>query len=388
MTATRPARPRRPLLRRAGAATLVIVLLLLGYVVVVGVLRARTLTLPAPSGPFAVGRTIVTVPAGEATPDEPHRAAWVWYPADPGPAADAPPADYVPEGWSGPGTLPPTVGLGWLLQDVDAVVAWARRDAAPAPGPAPAVILAPGFETAPWMYTTLGEDLASRGHVVALLVPTTTPARVVDDRPLSSPTAPTSPTGPEVDPLVEGQAADMAALFGSLTSADPPIRTTVDAQRTVFAGHSLGGAAAVYACERESRCVGSINMDGPQPALRPTKPELLLGSDRSCAAVSPCADGLPPDYIDWLTQRRTTSPPTATATITGAGHTAFGDPVHYFVAPPAGAASGVGAIPADRMHTVLTSTLASTAGELLDTGRLGPVGSVIVHPPELLPQPS
>lgn len=387
MTVARSARPRRPVLRRAGGAALVIVLLVLGYVAAVGVLRSRTLTLPAPAGPFAVGRAIVTVPAGDTAGDEPRRAAWVWYPADPG-SSEAPPADYVPDGWSGPGTLPPTVGLGWLLQDIDAVVPWARRDAAPTPAPASAVVLAPGFETAPWMYTSLGEDLASRGHVVALLVPTTTPARVVDGSPRSSPTASTSPTGPEIDPLIEEQAADMTALFDALTSTDPPVTAAVDARRTVFAGHSLGGGAAVYACEREPRCVGSINMDGPQPALRPTKPELLLGSDRSCAAASPCADdGLPPEYTDWLTRRRTTSPPSATATITGAGHASFGDAVHYFVAPPAGTASGIGTIPADRMHTVLTSTLAGTVGDLLDVGRLGTGTTQDAHPPELLPQP-
>lgn len=388
MTDARAARPRRRVLRGAGVVGLVMVLLLVGYVVVVGVLRSRTLTLPAPSGPFAVGRTIVTVPAGEAAADESRRAAWIWYPADRGSAEDAPRTDYVPEGWSGPGSLPPAVGLGWLLQDVDAVTSSASRDAAPAAEPASAVILAPGFESAPWMYTSLGEDLASRGYVVALLVPESTPARVIDGQARSSPAAATAPTGPEADPLIEEQADDMINLFDSLTSDSSPIRSAIDAQRTVFAGHSLGGGAAVRACEDEPRCVGSINMDGPQPEVRPTKPELLIGSDRSCAAVSPCAgEGLPEEYVDWLTQRRKASPPAARATITGAGHTSFGDPVHYFVAPPAGAASGVGTIPAGRMHAVLTDTIGGTVGELLDTGRLGAVGSGNAHPPELLPQP-
>ncbi|GAA1200411.1 hypothetical protein [Pseudonocardia alaniniphila] len=372
-----------------GLAAAAIIALLLGYVVVVGVLRSRPLTLPAPSGPFPVGRSIVTVPAGSTTPDEPRRAAWVWYPAQPGSADDAPRVDYVPDGWSGPGTLPPTVGVGWLLQDVGAVTAWARRDATPAPGPAPVVVLAPGFETAPWMYTTLGEELASRGRVVALLVPPTTPARVVDGMPRTSPTAPAPPTGAEVDSLIHRQSVDMTALLNAFTSADPPVPVTVDARRTVFAGHSLGGGAAVRACELEPRCVGSINMDGPQPDRAPAKPELLLGSDRSCAAVTPCAeDGAPRAYTDWLVQRRAGSPPTSTATITGAGHNSFGDPVHYFVAPPVGAAAGVGDIPAHRMHAVLTRTLDTTIDELLHHGHIGHVEpGVAAGLPELVRLP-
>jgi hypothetical protein len=72
----------------------------------------------------------------------------------------------------------------------------------------------------------------------------------------------------------------------------------------------------VCACEIEPRCGGSINLDGLQPD-RAEQPELPLGSDHSCAAVTPCAeDGLPPT---------------------------FGDPVHYFVAaPPTPVGIGVG----------------------------------------------
>ena len=98
----------RRIRRRAGVAALVIVALLLGYVAVVGVLRSRTLTLPASGGPHPVGRTITTVAAGGGTADEPRRATWIWYPADSRSADTAPPAEYVPEDWFGPGSLPPT----------------------------------------------------------------------------------------------------------------------------------------------------------------------------------------------------------------------------------------------------------------------------------------
>ncbi|WP_433278884.1 hypothetical protein ACQPZA_05330 [Pseudonocardia xinjiangensis] len=361
---------RRRIRSRVGVTALVIVALLLGYLVVVGVLRSRTLMLPAPTGPHPVGRTITTVAAGGGTEDGARRATWVWYPADSRSADTAPPAEYVPDGWFGPGSLPPAVGLGWLLQDVDAVRSWARRDAAPASGRHPVVVLAPGYENAPWMYSTLGEELASRGVVVAVLVPPTTPARVVDGHPRTTAASSTPPTPAEIDLLLQQEAADMVALHDTLVAAtDGTLAGSLDTDRTVFGGHSLGGGAAVLACELAPRCAGSINMDGPQPALpagAPTRPALLLASDHSCAAVTPCTEqGQSAGYVDWLSRRRTATPPSTIATITGAGHNAFGDPVHYFVAPPLGGLSGTGSIAPQRMHAVLTAVLHSTVSQLL-----------------------
>lgn len=66
MTSARYARPSRRVVYRVGLAAAAIIVLLLGYVVVVGVLRSRPLHLPAPRGPFPVGRAIVTVAAGSA----------------------------------------------------------------------------------------------------------------------------------------------------------------------------------------------------------------------------------------------------------------------------------------------------------------------------------
>ena len=61
----------------------------------------RTLTLPAPRGPFAVGRTsfdwVDETRDDSLAPEPGHRRevmAWVWYPAEPGSAA---PVAYLPE---------------------------------------------------------------------------------------------------------------------------------------------------------------------------------------------------------------------------------------------------------------------------------------------------
>ncbi|WP_232665553.1 hypothetical protein [Pseudonocardia sp. TRM90224] len=348
----------QPVRRKAGPRVVVLAVgvvlgLLLGYLAVVGVLRSRELVLPAPTGTHAVGRTITTVGA------EPRRAVWIWYPAEPAAAAAAPVAVYVPDGWFG--TLPPPVGLGWLVQDVGAVRARAALNPAPAAGRFPAVVLAPGYESAPWMYTTIAEELASRGHVVAMVVPESTPARVVDGRRLTS-TSSAAPEPARFDAMMEAGAADVLAVLDELAG-------NADTSRVVFAGHSLGGGAAVLACAREPRCVGSINVDGPQPDLpagATAKPELLLGSERSCAVRSPCAaDDLPPGYADWYAARREHTPASAVATIAGAGHNAFGDAAAYFVAPPLTGAMGTGTITAERMDAVQRAVLPSTVDQLL-----------------------
>ncbi|WP_086820323.1 hypothetical protein [Allokutzneria sp. NRRL B-24872] len=363
--------------KKVGVAALVLVALLVGCLGVVGVLRSRTLTLPQPTGQHPVGRTITTVPGGSAAADEALRAAWIWYPAEPG---SAPLAEYVPDGWHG--SLPPTVGLGWLLQDVDAVRPWARQDARPAAGKHPLVVMAPGFQNAPWMYSSWGEELASRGYVVALLVPVSTPARVVDGQRRSTPDAAEPPKPAEIDELIRQQAADMNALASAIggehyraTSSSTarigsPLAGHVDLTRTVFAGHSLGGSAAVLACAGRTDCAGSINFDGPQPVLPPglvAKPGLLIGSDRSCAAVSPCSpEGQSEEHVRWVQERRTTTPPTWTATITSAGHNGFGDTAFYFAAPPVSGLTGTGTIAPERMHAAVTAVFGAAIPALRD----------------------
>ena len=219
------------------------------------------------------------------------------------------------------------------------------------------------------MYTALAEDLASRGHVVALTVPVTTPARVVSGQRRGT-AASTAPPGPaQIDRLIEQVAADMTALLTALPGrAGLP---QVDAGSAVFVGHSLGGAAAAAACDTDARCVGSVNLDGPQPATPAVRPRLLVGGDDSCAVTTPCeAAGAPGEYVEWLGRRRAASPAQQVLRIKGAGHNAFTDGVHYFAAPPVGPLLGVGSISPAAMHDRLTTVLTRTVEELLESDRL------------------
>jgi hypothetical protein len=115
----------------------------------------------------------------------------------------------------------------------------------------------------------------------------------------------------------------------------------------------------------------------------------VLGADRSCAAAEPCtADGLPPGYADQFRDRRTAFPPTWTATITGAGHNAFGDPTHYFVAPPLTGLTGTGPISPVRMSAVQAAVLTAAADHLLRAGPDDLLRSGSPQLPELVTEPS
>jgi predicted dienelactone hydrolase len=363
----------------AAAAVLV---LLAGYLAVVGALRSRPVELPAPGGPHPVGRVITAVPAGDRS-GEPDRAVWLWYPADGARAGT--PAEYVPEGWYG--SLPPVLGLGWLVQDVHAVRAHAVEGAPVAPGPLPVVLLLPGFESAPWMYTSIGEELASHGYVVALLVPPTTPARVVHGERRTSAAA-SGPSPAEADAIAARQATDLHALLDALPEVDP-VGGRVDASRAVFAGHSLGGTAAVLACGADVRCAGAVDLDGPLPAGGGAKPVLLVGSDAGCAVVDPCAaEGLPDDRVRWMRERRAAASPRWVLTITGAGHNGFGDAGHYFVAPPLTGSVGTGTIAPERMTAVQAAVLTTVADHLLRGAPDTLLRSGSPELPELVVQPS
>jgi pimeloyl-ACP methyl ester carboxylesterase len=58
-------------------------------------------------------------------------------------------------------------------------------------------------------------------------------------------------------------AADMRYVERRLAFDDDPMfRGRLDLSRTVFFGHSLGGASAIQACAAAANCAGAIDLDG------------------------------------------------------------------------------------------------------------------------------
>lgn len=293
---------------------------------------SRQLTLPRPTGPYAVARDILHM-VDRSRPDP-----WVpeagprelmvsmYYPARAGTGRRA---RYL---------TPTEVRL--LLEDrglADTVSAEAvsrtrsaaRTNARPIRGRYPLVVLSPGFGVHRHTLTHLAEDLASRGYVVASVdhayesVGTAFPGgRVLTCAACDA----AAGNGREVLPRVAtGRGQDVAFLLDRLTGKRPAWRRSglIDRTRIGMAGHSIGGSAAAAAMVADPRVLAGVNMDGgmdggfhaplPDSGLG-GRPFLLMRSDeaRSRGATWnrewPRLDG----WKRWLN-------------VTGTAHIAFSD---------------------------------------------------------------
>jgi dienelactone hydrolase len=264
------------------------------------------LTLPAPTGRIAVGRTIITW-VNDAETDElsPHPGAkrevvaWIWYPAASTPSA--PRAEYLPVEWRA--ALTQSSGLlmsDFLTRDLSLVRTHSTVDPAVSPDEKsyPVVIMRAGGGALTATYTTLAEDLASHGYVVVGFdAPYRTSVVVLPDKRVV-----TRP--PENDPenMPAGQAERLINRFLSmwvddtkfvvsqlqrLNAADPSGRFTgrLDMERLGMFGHSFGGAQALQFCHEDTRCKAGIDIDGApfgsvvQEGLK--QPFLFMLSDHS-----------------------------------------------------------------------------------------------------------
>ena len=164
----------RTLFKIAGVLALTGFLAFAALIATLAVDHTSALTLPTPSGPFAVGRTTTywldpehTDAFAPSPQTKRELAVWLWYPAIKTDGAQ--PADYLPpawqkasEGWSGP--------IGSLLnRDLSKIRVHSLRDPAVASGqPAyPVLIMRAGSGALVANFTTLAEDLASHGYIVA-----------------------------------------------------------------------------------------------------------------------------------------------------------------------------------------------------------------------------
>jgi dienelactone hydrolase len=270
--------------------------------------RRSELTLPAPTGSFAVGRaiydwkddtgldTLAPVPGT-------HRELllWIWYPSGPGPSAAI--DDYVP-GWmreARPAVGPPPGLLGFLTRDLSKVHGHSARDAdvSPRPRSFPVVIMRAGASALVVNYSTLAEDLASHGYVVVGFdAPYRTfdvafpDGRVMSRPPENNPELcedqPPARQAPCVSRFLAAWTADVAFVFDRLerwnaSSPGGKLAGRLDMTRVGVFGHSFGGATALQFCHDDPRCKAGIDVDGQpfgsviQDGLR--QPFMFLMSD-------------------------------------------------------------------------------------------------------------
>lgn len=238
--------------------------------------------LPRPTGPFPVGRTILTW-----VDDNPHTqlhptpqnvrelVAWVWYPAT---ARSLRTADYLPRRWRD--ALARSGGVlmtHFLTRSLAKVRIHSIENAPLAPDERqyPVVLLLPGSGALAAGYTALAEDLASRGYIVVGLnaAHLTTVVVLADGQVIYR------AAKYDLDALPESQAKLLAARLVSFWSADigfaidrlkrldtynsgSPFAGRLDLQELGIVGHSLGGAIAANFCFTDSRCKAGIDLDG------------------------------------------------------------------------------------------------------------------------------
>jgi dienelactone hydrolase len=282
--------------------------------------HSTAVSLPAPTGPHAVGRVIDhwaeegTVDALAPAPGvQRELLAWIWYPsaAEPSPAAFD---DYLPapmrtaaEHARGSQPLPGWVMTNLLTRDVAKVGSHSVRDAAvsSAQPSYPVVILRGGASAGVLNYSTLAEDLASHGYIVVGIDAPYRTGLVVfpDGRVIGR----TPENNPERCIGATEQTACMERLLNAWTSdigfaldrlervnrSDPSGRFAgrLDLSRVGVFGHSFGGAQAAQFCHADVRCKAGVNVDGrPFGSVIQAgidKPFMFLMSDHGDPSADP-----------------------------------------------------------------------------------------------------
>jgi len=244
----------------------------------------RETLLPAPSGPFAVGRTMY-VWSDPVHPDpmapqpgtKRELLAWIWYPAAPRQPSQTV-DDYLPAPWRTALERQTGALLTQLLtRDLSRVRTHSIRDAEVSPQQRsyPVVLMRAGLAALTTDYTTLAEDLASHGYVVVgfdapyrSFVVVFPDGKVIARAPQNNADLLDGPQKEQLaNKLLQAWSADMGFALDhleQLNASDPSGRFLgrLDMQRIGVFGHSLGGATALQFCHDDSRCKAGIDVDG------------------------------------------------------------------------------------------------------------------------------
>ena len=243
-------------------------------------------TLPTPTGSFAVGRAIYDWTDGAnldrlapVPGTKRELLVWIWYPSAAGQSAMA--DDYVPAPLRAEveRDLGALLG-GFLTRDLSKVHAPSIRssDVSPQQRSYPVVIMRAGASAEVWNYSTLAEDLASHGYVVVGFdAPYRTNVVVFPDGRVMRRTPENNPELCEsqeqaqqtqcVNKVLTAWIGDIAFVLDRLlqlnsSDASGKFKGRLDLARVGVFGHSFGGATAAQFCHDDSRCKAGIDVDG------------------------------------------------------------------------------------------------------------------------------
>jgi dienelactone hydrolase len=295
-------------IRRIGwlirASTLVAMVGVLGIALSLGFLlldHNSETVLPAPTGPFPVGRTTYVWRADPLAPQPVttrELLAWVWYPAAPGQPGQTC-GEYLPAPWRK--ALEGQRGAlltHFLTRDLSRVRPHSLLDAemSPQQHSYPVVLMRAGLAALTTDYTSLAEDLASHGYVVVgfdapyrTFVVVFPDGRVIARAPQNNADLVRGAQQEQLaNKLVRAWSADLRFALDQLerlnaSDSSGRFRGRLDLRRVGVFGHSLGGATALQFCHDDSRCKAGIDVDGAPfgsvLAEGVTQPFLFLLSD-------------------------------------------------------------------------------------------------------------
>ncbi|MER5747780.1 dienelactone hydrolase family protein [Streptomyces sp. NPDC002225] len=291
---------------------------------------SSALELPSLTGPYPVGRRVLhMVDRSRADPWVPTSGprelmVTVSYPAR---SASGVPVAYMTDEEAR--LLLEARGLGGVVPHE--TVAGARTRAylgsRPAAGRFPLVLLSPGFSMPRTTLTSIADDLASRGYVVALVdhayesVGTAFPG----GRTLTCVACERGETPEAWAAVVRVRARDMSFVIDELTHGRQAgaLSRTIDPSRIGIAGHSVGGAAAAATMAADRRVRAGVNLDGdfflhPAAARLGKRPFMMIGAESIHSPGSGRA-------ADWPEAWKHLNGWKRWLTVAGAGHFSFTD---------------------------------------------------------------
>jgi len=369
---------------------------LLCLALTVATLADTVAPLPKPSGPLPVGTTIAYLTDFRRHdthfPNGRPITLQLWYPAQ---RVGTTMARYLVEPRLGD-VLKQQQYYGMDSATLDRwaqLVTHSSIDAPPAAGRYPLLAFSVGLGVIRANYTSIAEELASHGYVVAIVEsPLQGLMALPDGRTVVDSTGEYGEPGPHRIGVQEW-AGDISFALDTLSRARrssplAQVARAIDTTRIGAIGHSSGGLVAIAACEADRRLRACVNMDGgvAGPDHQPladfvtrgvSKPTLFLRSQPLYDDTTLARRGITREQwvqrgeagrVAFDTLRMRSRGPLWVALVAGTGHFSYSDAP--FVMPSAIARFGGRIIAPSRGWTVIT-----TAVRAFFDRELGPRGS-------------
>ena len=232
--------------------------------------RETVVPLPAPAGPEPVGTTVLYLADSSrrdsAFPDARPVTVQLWYPATTSARARAP---YLVERGLGAALLHADYyGIdSAALRKWETLKASARIDAPVQLGRYPLIAFSVGQGVIRANYTTLAEELASHGYIVALVESPLQGFMLARDGRVIADTTGALARPAALRSAIHGWSADISFALDRLRNpklgpAATAVAATIDWSRIGAIGHSVGGLVAIETCEHDKRVRACVNLDG------------------------------------------------------------------------------------------------------------------------------